>query len=199
MRSVAKPCSYLRAKERAKDNYQANRERKLEYEKRRQQTPEYKLSRQEWEEKNPEKILVYRQREKQKHREKTGLQSRRSNLRENAEPTYPIGGIGPNGASPAQHFLLGSALVCDNDIGKRGTSRFCSEDCKQRHQQSKELQVYTKVCTKCNETKEHTEFGWHSNRRRPSCKSCEVKEQSERYYNSTPQQRTRRLRLRRET
>ena len=192
------PCSYLRAKERAQDNYWANRARKLEYTKRRQQTPEYKQSRQEWEEKNPEKILVYRQREKQKHREKTGYNPEGRTC-EDCNVDISRRGHNAKKCLPCSTPPPRTCIVCRTDISNRGSrAQFCSEDCKQRHQQSKELQVYTKTCTKCNETKEHTEFGWHSNRRRPSCKSCEVKEQSERYYNSTPQQRTRRLRLRRE-
>ena len=168
------PCSYLRAKERAKNHYQVNRSAKLRYAKNLQQTPEAKRLRQKWEERNPEKLLEYRQRQKQKHREKTGYNpedrtcgdcnvdiSRRGH---NAKKCLPCSSPPPR-----------TCIVCDNDIGKRGTSRFCSEDCKQRHQQSKELQGYTKTCTKCNETKEHTEFGLHYGLRRPVCKSCEAK------------------------
>ncbi len=62
----------------------------------------------------------------------------------------------------------------------------------------KELEGYTKACTKCNETKEHTEFGMHSGRRRSVCRICEVKDQSERYFNFTSEQRTRRNHRKRE-
>ena len=190
-------CSKLRNRQRAKDHYRANRARKLEYTKRRQQTPEYKQSRQEWKEKNPEKILAYRQRKKQKHREKTGYNPE-GRICEKCGTDISDRGHRAKWCKSCSTPPARKCIVCDNDIGKRGPSRFCSEDCKQRHQQSKELQGYTKTCTKCNETKEHTEFGLHYGLRRSVCKSCEVKEQSERYHNFTPQQRRRRLRLRRE-
>ena len=158
----------------AKDYYRANRTKVLRRVKSYQQRPEYKQSRQEWEEKNPEKILVYRQREKQKHREKTGYNPE-GRICELCGTDISKRGHTAKWCKSCSTPSARKCIVCDNDIGKRGTSRFCSEDCKQRHQQSKELQGYTKTCTKCNETKEQTEFGWHSNRRRSVCKVCEAK------------------------
>ena len=183
--------------EQAKDYYWDNRQRVLQRIKSQQQTPESKQRRQKWEENNPEKFQVYRQREKQKHREKTGYNPEGRTC-EDCNADISQRGHNTKKCVPCSTLPARKCKECDNDIGKRGTSKFCSEDCKQRHQQSKELQGYTKTCTKCNETKEHTEFGLHSGRRRSRCKSCEVKEASEWFHNSTPQQMTRRLRLRRE-
>ena len=92
-----------------------------------------------------------------------------------------------------------TCIVCHIDISARGArAQFCSEECRHRHHQSKELEGYTTTCTKCSETKGHTAFGLHYNLRRSVCKICEVESQTERYHNFTPEQRARRRRLRRE-
>lgn len=191
-------CSTLRNRQLAKNNYWANREKKLEDTKSRQQTPEYKQWRQEWEEKNPEKIRGYRQQETQRHREKTGYNPEGRTCEQCGTDISDMG----NNAKWCKSCSTPpprTCIVCGTDISDRGSrAQFCGEDCKQRDQQSKELQGYTKVCTKCNETKEHTEFGLHYGLRRSVCKSCEVKDQSERYRNFTSEQRARRRLLRRE-
>ena len=190
------PCSTIRNRQRARNHYRENRTEKLLYEKSRQQTPEYRRSRQEWKERNPETFLVYRQRKKQSHREKTGYNPEGRTC-ENCLADISRRGHRAKRCERCSSPPVRTCIVCRGDIRKRGPSKYCSEQCKQQDRQSKELEGYTKTCTTCNETKAHTEFGWHKNRRRPTCKSCEVKSQSERYHNFTPEQRARRNRLRR--
>ena len=192
------PCSTIRNRQRAATYYRQNHERVLQRIKSRQQTSEYKQSRQEWEKKNPEKLLVYRQRQKEKHREKKNYNPEGRTC-EDCHADISDRGHTAKRCVPCSTPPARTCIACHTDISDRGArAQFCSEECKQRDQQSKELEGYTKTCTKCNETKEHTEFGLHYNLRRPVCKICEVKSQSERYHNSTPDQRARRNRLRRE-
>ena len=191
-------CAKNKDKERARNYYYANRAKILPRIKSYQQTPEAKQVRQEWGERNPEKLLEYRQRQKQRHREKTGYNPEGRTCEDcNADISHR--GHNAKRCVPCSTPPARTCMVCHTDISdKGGRAQFCSEECKQRHQQSKELQGYTKTCTKCNETKEHTEFGLHYGRRRSTCRSCEVKEQSERYRNFTPEQRFRRRKLRHE-
>ena len=176
----------------SKDYYRQNRPIVLQRIKRRAQTPDGKRLRQEWERKYPGKILEYRRRTKQKHREKTGYNpvgrtcidcGTDISLREhNAKKCVPCSTPPPR-----------TCTVCQADISNRGArAEFCSTDCKHAHQHSKEVEGYTKACTKCGNTKAHTEFGMHNNLRRSVCKICEVKSQSERYKNFTQEQRERR-------
>ena len=159
----------------AKKYYQENRPARLQHVKDRQQIPEAKRLRREWEERSPEKMLEYRQRQKQKHREKTGYNPEGRTC-EQCGTDISDRGHNAKWCESCSAPPPRTCIVCRTDISNRGSrSQFCSEDCKQRHQQSKELQGYTKICTKCNETKEHTEFGWHSDRRRSACKVCEAK------------------------
>lgn len=183
---------------RANSYYHKNRSARLQYAKGRRQTPEYKQTRQEWKERNPEKFLTYRQRKKQRHREKTGYNPEDRTC-EDCGADISHMGHNAKRCAPCSTPPARTCMVCHADISNRGSrAQFCGEECKQRHQQSKEMEGYTKICSKCGETKEHTEFGWHYNLRRSTCKSCEVKDQTERYHNFTPEQRTRRRRLRRE-
>ena len=191
-------CSIVRGRQQAKANYRKNRERVLQRVKSRQQTPEYKRARQEWDKKNPEKLLVYRQRQKQKHREKTGWIPE-GRACENCHADISDRGHRAKRCESCSTPPARTCVVCHTDISHRGArAQFCSEECKQRDQQLKERDGYTKACAKCSKTKKHTEFGLHYNLRRSVCKICEVKSQSERYHNSTPEQRARRNRLRRE-
>ena len=207
------PCSTALNKERKRNDYRANRtaalqsansyyyknrSARLQYAKDRRQTPEYKQTRLEWKERNPEKFLTYRQRKKQRHREKTGYNPEGRTCKDcGADISHR--GHNAKRCVPCSTPPARTCMVCLTDISNRGgRAQFCGEECKQRYQQSKEMEGYTKICTKCGETKEHTEFGWHNNFRRSTCKSCEVKDQSERYHNFTPEQRIRRRRLRRE-
>ena len=173
-------------KERARNYYYSNRTRVLQRIKGRQQTPEYKQSRQEWEERNPEKLLEYRQRQKQQHRDKTGYDPEGRTCEACGAD---ISDRGHNAkwcaACLTPHAKKCLVAACDNEIRKRGPSRFCSKHCKQRHQQSKEPRGYAKACTKCSETKEHTEFGLHYGRRRSVCKGCESSATRE-YYQTLP-------------
>ncbi len=192
------PCSYLRTKERANNYYWENRPSVLERIKSQQQTPEYKQSRQEWEERNPEKFLVYRERSKKKHREKTGYNPEGRTC-EDCHADISERGHRAKKCVSCSTPPARTCVVCHIDISHKGSrATFCSEQCKQQSQRSKELKGYTKICTKCNEEKQYSEFGLHSNLRRSVCKSCEVEDQSERYHNFTPEQRARRRRLRRE-
>ena len=181
----------------SKNYYEENRTEKLLYQKRYQKTPEAKRSRQEWEERNPEKLLEYRRRQKQKHRDKTGYNPEGRTCEDcNADISHR--GHNAKKCVPCSTPPARTCIICHIDISHRGSrAQFCSEECKKSYHQSKELQEYAKTCTKCGETKEHTEFGLHYNLRRSVCKICEVKDQSQRYYNFTPEQRIRRRHLRR--
>ncbi len=197
-----KPCStnrdIVRNRQRANYYYRDNRTEVLQRIKSRQQTPEYKQLRQEWEKKNPQRLQEYRQRQKQKHREKTGYNPEGRTC-ENCHAGMSQRGHRAKKCVPCSTPPAKTCIVCGGDILRTGArAQFCSEQCKQQDRQSKELERYTKICTKCNEEKQHTEFGLHYNLRRSVCKICEVKSQSERYHNFTPEQRARRNNLRRE-
>ena len=150
------------------------------------------------EKKNPHKVLVYRQRKKQKHREKTGYNPEGRTCGD-CHADISDRGHRAKRCVPCSTPPARTCMVCHTDISDRGArAQFCSEECKQHDQQLKESKGYTKTCTRCHETKEHAEFGLHYNLRRSVCKICEVMSQSERYHNFTPGQRARRNDLRRE-
>ena len=188
-------CAYVWTKERAKNHYRENREKVLQRVKSRQQTSEYKQSRREWEQKNPEKLLGYRQRERQKQREKTDYKPEGRTC-EDCHADISKRGHRAKKCESCSRPPVRVCIACDAVLQQR-RRLYCNEQCKQDAQRLKELKGYTKTCTKCNETKEHTEFGMHYNLRRSVCKMCEVQSQSERYCNLTPEQRERRRRLRR--
>ena len=187
-------CSYIRTKERTKNYYRKNRTRVLQRIKSRQQTSEYKELRHEWEKRNPEKFLVYRQRKKQKHREETGYNPDGRTC-EKCDADISDRGHGAKKCVPCSTPPARKCIVCGNDIGKRGPRKFCSEQCKVQDQQSRESKGYTKTCTKCNETKEHTDFGLHYSLRRSVCKTCEVKAAQEHYQSLPVDERRRRRRI----
>ena len=186
--------------ERAKNNYQENRSAKLQYAKNRQQTPEAKQKRQEWEKRNQEKLQGYRQDQKQKHREKTGYNPEGRTC-EKCGADISDRGHNAKWCVPCSTPPPRKCIACHRDISRRGSrAQFCNDECKQRHQQSKELQGYTKTCTKCNMEKQHTEFGLHYGLRRSVCKSCEASAVRE-YSQALPveeRQRRRRIQGRRE-
>ena len=189
------PCSTIRNRQRAKNHYWENRPEKLQYMKRRGQNPEYKQLRQEWEERNPERFPVYRERSKQKHREKTGYNPEGRTC-EDCHADISQRGHRAKKCVPCSTRPARTCVVCGIDISYRGgRAQFCSEQCKQHDHRSKELEGYTKACTKCNEEKQYSEFGLHYSLRRSVCKICEVKGQSERYRNFTPEQRVSRRRI----
>ena len=188
-------CSYERTKERARSYYRENRERVLRRIKSRRQMPEYKQLRQRWRDRNPEKLEVYRQRKRERHREKTGYNPEGRTCEDCGAD---ISHRGHNGrtcescSTPPPRMCV----VCGGDLSHRGgRAQFCNEQCKRRDQQLKELQGYVKRCTKCNGTKEHTEFGLHYDLRRSVCKPCEVKSQSEHYQNLPVEERRKRRRV----
>ena len=192
-----KDCSEVWAKERAKENYPKNRLAKLQYAKNRQQTPEYKQTRRAWIEKNANKI---REDKRQRHREKTGYNPEgRTCANSNCRADISDRGHNAKWCKACSTPPPRTCKVCHRDISKRGSrAQFCSDECKQHHQQAKELEGYTKTCTKCNNEKQHTEFGWHNNLRRSVCKPCEVESQTERFQKFTPEQRARRNLLKRD-
>ncbi len=191
-------CSYIRTNERAKNHYRENHTEKLLYEKKRQQTPEYKQKMREWRERNPDKVLVKNERAKQRHREKTGYNPEGRTC-EDCHADISHRGHNAKKCESCSTSPDRKCLVCEIDISHRGPRAiYCSDQCRLEHHWTQEARGYTKICTKCNEEKEHTEFGLHYNLRRSACKTCEVNDQSERYHNFTPEQRVRRNRLRRE-
>ena len=186
------------ARQRANSYYQENRQKVLQHSKSRQQTPEYKQSRQEWRERNPERLLVYRQRKRQKHREKTGY-SPEGRTCETCNADISHRGHRAKWCERCSTPPNRNCLVCGIDISNRGSRAvYCGQQCKRHYHQARESRGYTKKCTKCNKEKEHTEFGLHYDLRRSVCKICEVQSQSERYYNFTSEQRSRRRHQRRE-
>lgn len=179
--------------QRAENYYQENRSARLQYAKDRRQTPEYKQTRQEWKERNPEKFMEYRQRKKQRHRKKTGYNPEGRTCEDcNADISHR--GHNAKRCVPCSTPPTRTCMVCHIDISHRGPrAQFCGEECKQRDQQLKELEGYTKTCAKCSETKEHTEFRLRHNRRNSTCKSCEASATQD-YYRTLPVEERRRRR-----
>ena len=182
----------------SRDYYWQNRTTVLERIKTQRQTPEHKETRQAWIAENPDKVEIYRQRNKQRHREKTGYNP------EARPPCKKCGGaIEVDRGHRATWCRTCSeprkCIVCGKYTGKGGPSKFCRDkSCKEKYHQSEILSTEPRRCTKCKRIKQRSEFGRHSGRLRSTCKSCEVKDGSERYYNFTPGQRASRNTLRRE-
>ncbi len=187
------PCANIRERKRAKDSYRENRTRVLQLAKSRQQTPEYKQLRQEWEERNPSKVQAYRQRQKQKYRESTGYNP------EGRTCEVCHVDISQRGHRAKKCVLCSTpptrtCSICHVDISHRGSrATFCGEQCKEQDQRSKESRGFTKICTKCNEMKDHTEFRLHYNRRGAVCKDCEASATRE-YYQALPVEERRKRR-----
>ena len=193
-------CAYNKEKERASNYYHTHQGKVLQRVKLYQQSPGYRQTRKEWEEKNPHKVLEYRDRERQKHREETGYNPEGRTC-EDCGAALPLtrGGRAKK-CEACSSPPTRTCRVCQRTFTAQGTrTEFCSEQCSLQAQQAKELEGYTKTCTKCKEEKPNSEFGWHTGRRRPVCKVCEVKTQSELYYNFTPEQRETRNSVRRDT
>lgn len=195
------PCSKERgrilSRQRSEVYYQENRDEVLQKAETRRQTPEYKQTREEWKEKNPAKFQEYRVRKKLRHREKTGYNPEGRTC-ETCNTDISHMGHRAKKCMSCANPPNRTCTVCHAEIRNRGASEYCSDQCKKEDQQSKELQGYTKTCTKCKQRKPHTEFGLHNELRRSSCKPCEVKDQLERFRNFTPEQRERRNSLKRE-
>ena len=194
------PCSTIsetiRNRQRAKNHYWDNRPKKLQYANRRRQTPEYKQVNREWAEKNPHKVIASRERAKQKRRKKTGYNPEGRTC-EDCHADISHKGHRAKRCVSCSTPPARKCLVCGIDISFRGRRAiYCNEQCRLSAHLKKESTGHTKICTKCNEEKEQTEFGRHYNLRRSSCKTCEVKDQSERYHSWTPEQRERRNHVR---
>ena len=189
------PCAKNRNRESANRFYRENRASVLERAKSRRQTPEYKQVTQEWKERNPEKILAKRQRQKQKHREKTGYNPEGRTC-EDCGADISQRGHNAKKCVPCSTLPVRTCLVCHISISRRGArATFCGEQCKREYHRLRELEGYTKTCTKCNETKEHTEFSLSNHLRRPRCKSCEADATRE-YTHALPvEERQRRSRI----
>ena len=186
-------CASYRNRERANISYRENRTRVLERAKIRQQRPEYRQLRQEWEEKNSDKIQVYRQRAKQKGRQKTGYNPEGRTC-EDCGTDISQRGHNAKKCVPCSTLPARLCGVCHSDISHKGARAvFCSEQCKQFDRLSKELEGYSKLCTKCNVTKEHGEFRLHYNRRGSVCKNCEANATRE-YVQALPVEERRRRR-----
>ena len=168
------PCSTIRNRQRANEHYSANRTAKLQYAKNRRQTPELKQIDREWRERNPDKVLASRERSKQRHREKTGYNPEGRTCEDCHADISDRGHRAKRCAACATHPTR-TCIVCGDRIRKRGPSKFCGEPCKVHDRQRKDAEGWTQVCTKCNETKEYSEFRMHYNRRDSVCKSCEAK------------------------
>ena len=142
-----KACSTKRdiilSRQRANHYYRDNRPRVLQRIKSQQQTPEYKQSRREWEERYPDKILVYRQRQKQKHREKTGYNPEGRTC-EDCDADISHRGHNATRCVPCSIPPARTCMYCHADISKRGArAQFCNEECRRSYWQSKELEGYT--------------------------------------------------------
>ena len=189
-------CRAAQARERASIHYYQNRPQKLEYMKKRRQDPLVQQMNRASTERNRKKR---NERARGRHRAKVGYNP------ESRPPCKGCGGVIPakRGHRAKRCYACSNppareCTFCHADIANRGArAKYCEDNCRRLHYQSMELQGYTKACTRCKETKEHTEFGFHSGLRRSVCKVCEVEGQSERYYNFTPEQRVKRLSLRR--
>ena len=196
-RSIAKrcePCSEARNKQLAKNHYWENREQKLQYMARRRQTPEFKRVNQEWHEWNPRKVQASRERLKQRHRENTGYNPEGRTC-ENCYADISDRGHRAKRCVSCSTRPAMKCLVCGADIGKRGPSKFCSEQCKVHDRQLKDSMGHTMVCTKCKETKEYSEFRAHYNSRDSVCKSCEANAARAYAGNLPIQERQRRRRI----
>ena len=146
------PCAKNRNRESANKFYRENRAKVLQRTRSRQQTPEYKLQRQEWKERNQEKFLEYLERKRQKHRDKTGYNPEGRTC-EDCGADISQRGHSAKRCVPCSTPPARVCAVCHDDISHKGArSVFCSEQCKQLDQISKELEGYSKACTKCNVT-----------------------------------------------
>ena len=185
-------CSYKQTKERAKNYYLENRKRVLEHVTSYRQTPGYRQKTREWRENNPDKVLEARDRQRQRHREEMGYNPTGRTCEEcGADISHR--GHRAKRCVPCSSPSTRTCVVCQSTFRAQGTrTQYCGEQCSQQDQRAKESTGYTKICTKCKEGKPYGQFGLHNNRRRSTCKVCEVKDQSERYSNITPVQRDKR-------
>ena len=189
-------CRVAQARERASRHYYQNRPQKLEYVKKRRQDPAVQQMERAWIARNRERL---NQRQRDKHRAKVGYNPEVRTCEECHERMPATRGHRAKRCDACSTPTPRECIFCHTNISDRGDrAKFCGEEHRRLYHESKELQGYTKACTKCKESKEHTEFGFHNRLRRPVCKVCEVRSQTERLRKFTPEQLDRRLSLRRE-
>ena len=196
-----KDCAYERektlARERGRRNYQANpeivRQRVKEY----QQTAGGKQKRQDWEARSPEKLQEYRQREKQKRWEKTGYNPEGRMCQKCHVVDISDKGHRAKYCDDCVKPPTRTCEVCKRPFKAQGSrTEYCDNpQCKQEYWRLKEEQGYTKVCSKCEEEKLHTDFGFHSGRRRSVCKVCESSAVKVYIESLPPEERRRRKRV----
>lgn len=189
------PCRKVKARARASLHYYENRAQKLDYNRNRRQDPVAKEKERAWTRRNRDKR---NRRQREKHRAKTGYNPEGRTCEKCGADIPEDRGHRAKWCEACSTPAPRECTFCHTNISHRGArARFCNEECRRLYHQWKEMLGYNKVCTKCHETKEHTEFGFHNNLRRSLCKLCEVESQSVRYNNFTPEQRSRRRHVRR--
>ena len=174
MRNVANPAQQTATGNAPMSTIRQTVQQNYSMAKNRRQTPELKQIDREWRERNPDKVLASRERSKQRHREKTGYNPEGRTCEGCHADISDRGHRAKRCAACATHPTR-TCIVCGDRIRKRGPSKFCGEPCKVHDRQRKDAEGWTQVCTKCNETKEYSEFRMHYNRRDSVCKSCEAK------------------------
>ena len=196
-----KRCAYEREKEKARErgriNYHANREIVLQRVKEHQQTPGYKQKREKWRERNPEKLLVYRDRERQSHRAKTGYNPKGRKCQKCHVVDISDRGHRAKYCDDCEKPPTRTCEVCKKPFKAQGSrTQYCDNpQCKQAFQQLQEQQGDTKICTKCKETKAHTEFRLHYGLRGSVCKRCEADATHEYYQGLPVEERQQRRRI----
>ena len=179
-------CAYEKDKERARNYYEKNKIQVLRRVKAYQQTPGHKQKREEWRERNPERLLVYRDRKRQSHRAKTGYNPEGRKCQKCHVVDISARGHRAKYCHDCAKPLTRTCEVCRKDITRqKGRKLPYCRDCRQEFWRLKEEQGYTKVCTKCKEEKPHPDFGFHSGRRRSACKRCEA-DATQDYYQALP-------------
>ena len=161
------------------------------------QSPQGRSNRRAWRRRNRDNINDQKRR---RYREKTGYDPEGRTC-ENCHADISRMWHRAKRCNPCSTPPARTCIECHIDISdKWPREKFCSDRCKEQDQQRKELVGYTKVCTKCNDVKEHTEFRLRYGRRGSTCKSCEANDARE-YSQSLPveeRQRRRRIRGQRE-
>ena len=117
--------------------------------------PEGKQIRRAWREKNPHKVLAKRERQRQKHREKTGYNPEGRTCEDcNADISHR--GHNAKWCVPCSTPPARTCIVCHTDISNRGVrAQFCSEDCKQHHADIMVRSLLTSCSTFRTEGSEH--------------------------------------------
>ena len=108
--------------QRSKDYYRENRTTVLQRVKSHQQTPESRQARQTWIAKNPEKVVTYRQRQKQSYREKKDYNPEGRTCKK-CNGAIEVG-RGHRAKWCEKCSRPSPCVVCGNRIGKTGPGKF---------------------------------------------------------------------------